>query len=52
MQDEHFYDLMVGYFSDNLSTEEVAELLLWRDANEVQTASHYLDVHSQYGAAG
>lgn len=37
MQDEHFYDLMVGYFSDNLSTEEVAELLLWRDANEANS---------------
>lgn len=34
MQDEHFYDLMVGYFSDNLSAEEVAELVLWRDATK------------------
>ena len=38
MQDEHFYDLMVGYFSDNLSAEEVAELVLWRDANEANSA--------------
>lgn len=37
MQDEHFYDLMVGYFSDNLSAEEVAELVLWRDANEANS---------------
>lgn len=37
MQDEHFYDLMVGYFSDNLSAEEVAELVLWRDSNEANS---------------
>lgn len=28
---------MVGYFSDNLSAEEVAELVLWRDANEANS---------------